>query len=129
MTELPAGDVNSVRRHSPVVIERTSPRAVIEASVVTLALFLLWWGGVRYLDGTLAAALPYHRYETVALLYPDVYYPGLLGWIVASTQPFTIGVWLVFWAGWSSCRWPSEPVRPGTGPDAVDRRLSSRQRS
>lgn len=66
---------------------------------MVLALLLAWWGGVLYLDGALAAALPYHRYETVALLYPDVYYPGLPGWILASVQPFSAGVWAAL-LGW-----------------------------
>lgn len=74
-------------------------RAVFLASTAALALLLAWWAGVRYLDGALAAALPYHRYETVALLYPDVYYPGLPGWILASVQPFAAGVWAAL-LGW-----------------------------
>lgn len=66
---------------------------------MAFALFVVWWGGVLSLDGALASALPHHRYETAALLYPDVYYPGLPGWVLASVQPFSVGVWAAL-LGW-----------------------------
>lgn len=77
----------------------SSRRSLVSASAVALALLLVWWGGVQYLDGALAAELPYRRYETVALLYPDVYYPGLPGWYLAMLQPFSAGVWAALF-GW-----------------------------
>lgn len=54
-------------------------RSLLEASVAALVALLVWWGGVTSLDGALAMRLPYDRYETVALLYPDVFYPGVPG--------------------------------------------------
>lgn len=81
------------------MVALTHRRCVFTASTAALASLLAWWGGVVALDGALAAALPYHRYETAALLYPDVYYPGLPGWILASVQPFSVGVWLAL-LGW-----------------------------
>lgn len=72
---------------------------MLASSTAALASLLAWWGGVVALDGALAEALPYHRYETAALLYPDVYYPGLPGWILASVQPSSVGVWLAL-LGW-----------------------------
>lgn len=80
-------------------MSQASRRSVIAASATALALLLVWWSGVQYLDGALAAELPYRRYETVALLYPDVYYPGLPGWYLAMVQPFSAGVWAAL-LGW-----------------------------
>lgn len=79
--------------------EQPSRSAVIRTSVVALALLVAWWAGVGYLDGALAAALPYERYETATLLYPEIYYPLLPGWIVAGSQPFAIGLYAIV-AGW-----------------------------
>lgn len=62
-------------------------------------LLAVWWAGILYLDGALSTMLPYDQYETVGLLYPDVYYPALPGWILAHAQPFSIGVWIVA-IGW-----------------------------
>lgn len=76
-----------------------SRRAVVEAAGVTLVLLAAWWVGILYLDGALSTTLPYDQYETVGLLYPDVYYPALPGWILAHAQPFSIGVWIVA-VGW-----------------------------
>lgn len=50
-------------------------------------------------DSMAARMFPYGQYETLALLYPNVFYPGLPGWILASAQPFSIGVWIVA-VGW-----------------------------
>lgn len=72
---------------------------VLPASILALLLLILWWGGVLLLDGMLAAELAYQQYETVALLYPDVFYPGLPGWILAHVQPFYLGFYLVA-IGW-----------------------------
>lgn len=74
-------------------------RHVLEASAVALSAFVAWWAGILYLDGLLAMALPYDQYQLVALLYPDVYYPGLPGWILAQGQPFSIAIWPVA-IGW-----------------------------
>ena len=69
------------------------------ASGVALAVLILWGVGITYLDGVLAGMMPYDQYETVALLYPGVFYPALPGWILAQFQPFSIGVWIVT-IGW-----------------------------
>lgn len=74
-------------------------KALLNASATTLMMLVLWWAGILYLDGALAQMLPYDQYEMVALLYPEVYYPALPGWILAHAQPFSIGVWLVA-IGW-----------------------------
>lgn len=95
----PTGDVNTEGTFSPGVVALPTRRSTVPASSVALALLLAWWVGVTALDGALASALPYRRYETAALLYPDVYYPGLPGWILASVQPFSAGVWAAL-GGW-----------------------------
>lgn len=77
----------------------TDWKTVLQASVVALLTLVLWWAGVIYLDGLLAEELPYHRYETVALLYPGVFYPGLPGWVLAGIQPFSLGVFVAA-IGW-----------------------------
>lgn len=74
-------------------------RSLLKASVTTLGLLIVWWVGIHYLDGVLAMTLPYDQYEMVAFLYPEVYYPGLPGWVLAHAQPFAVGVWLVS-IGW-----------------------------
>lgn len=74
-------------------------RSVVAAAIVALGMLIAWWVGILYLDGALAAKLPYHQYEMAALLYPDVFYPALPGWILAHAQPFAIGFWLVA-LGW-----------------------------
>lgn len=61
--------------------------------------FAAWWAGILYLDGVVARRLPYSQYETVSLLYPDIFYPVLPGWILAHAQPFAVGVYLVT-LGW-----------------------------
>lgn len=76
-----------------------NPKSVLEASEVALVVLAVWWVGVLHLDGALSGTLPYDRYETVSLLYPDVYYPALPGWILAQAQPFSGGVWVVT-VGW-----------------------------
>lgn len=58
-------------------------RPAITASAVVLAALLTWWLGVPLLDGALAAEFPYDRYETLALLYPDAFYPGVPGLLLA----------------------------------------------
>lgn len=58
-------------------------RSLLEAALVALGALIAWWGGVTVLDGALAARLPYDQYETVALLYPDVFYPGVPGILLA----------------------------------------------
>lgn len=63
-------------------------RSLLEASSVALAMLVAWWGGVLYLDGVLAAKLPYGQYEAVALLYPDVFYPGVPGMALAEVLFF-----------------------------------------
>lgn len=74
-------------------------RSVLKASGAALAMLVVWWGGILYLDGVLAASFPYHQYETLTLLYPGIFYPALPGWILAHAQPFSIGFWLVV-LGW-----------------------------
>lgn len=71
----------------------------MRASGVALAVLIAWGVGITYLDGVLAEMMPYDQYETVALLYPSVFYPALPGWILAQFQPFSIGVWIVT-IGW-----------------------------
>lgn len=58
-------------------------RPTFEASVVVLATLLAWWVVVLALDGALTATFPYDRYETFALLYPDAFYPGIPGLLLA----------------------------------------------
>lgn len=74
-------------------------RSVLGASAVALVLFAVWWVAILRLDSSLALLLPYHRYELVALLYPEIYYPVLPGWILASAQPYGWGVWVAA-LGW-----------------------------
>lgn len=74
-------------------------RPVLVASVVALMELGAWWGALLWLDGAIAAALPYRQYETVALFYPGVFYPALPGWMLAHVQPFTLGVYVVT-LGW-----------------------------
>lgn len=76
-----------------------SQSSVLKASGAAFVMLLVWWGGILHLDGVLAARFPYHQYEILALLYPDVFYPALPGWILAHAQPFSIGFWLVAF-GW-----------------------------
>lgn len=66
-------------------------RSTLEASGAAFGLLIVWWGGVLRLDGALATRFPYHRYETLTLLYPDVFYPALPGWILAHAQPSAVG--------------------------------------
>lgn len=47
------------------------------------------------LDSIAARMVPYNQYEMLALLYPNVFYPALPGWFLASVQPFSMGVWIV----------------------------------
>lgn len=96
-------------------------RSVLEASGVALGSLAVWWVGIPYLDGALGVMLSYGRYETVGLLYPDVYYPALTGWILAQAQPFSVGVWVVT-VGWML----TLPVAVGT---AATRYASRRDRS
>lgn len=77
----------------------TNRRSILEASGVAFGLLIVWWGGVLQIDGALATRFPYHRYETLALLYPDVFYPALPGWILAHVQPSAVGFWFVV-LGW-----------------------------
>lgn len=77
----------------------TDGRTVLRTSTVVLALFAVWWGGTITIDSALARRLPYERYEVVALLYPDVYYPALPGWFIGGFQPFPGAFWVVV-VGW-----------------------------
>lgn len=72
---------------------------VREATMATILTFGVWWAGIMYLDGLIATKFPYSQYETIALLYPDIFYPLLPGWILAHAQPFGIGVYVVS-LGW-----------------------------
>lgn len=76
-----------------------SRRSVLEASGVSLVLLAVWWVSILSLDDALSGRLPYDQYETVGLLYPNVYYPAFPGWILAHAQPFSIGVWIAV-VGW-----------------------------
>lgn len=69
--------------------------SVLRASGIALLVLMVWWIGIPYLDGALGVMLPYDQYEMVALLYPDIYYPALPGWILAHAQPYSLGVVLV----------------------------------
>lgn len=73
---------------------------MVETSAVALVALGVWWGAILLLDGAIAATVPYDRYETIALLYPDVFYPALPGWILAHAQPFSAGVYVVS-IGWT----------------------------
>lgn len=77
-------------------MNRTS---VLKASGIALVALLVWWGSMIIVDSMAARMVPYHQYETLALLYPNVFYPGLPGWVLASVQPFSLGVWVVA-LGW-----------------------------
>lgn len=72
---------------------------VLKASGIALVALLVWWASTIVVDSMAARMFPYDQYETLALLYPNVFYPGLPGWILASAQPFSIGVWIVA-IGW-----------------------------
>lgn len=74
-------------------------RDYLRPSVAALVSLIAWWGGVTFIDGYLAQNLPYNQYSMVALLYPDIYYPGLPGWVLAHAQPFAAGLWVVT-LGW-----------------------------
>lgn len=69
--------------------------SVLRASGIALLVLMVWWIGIPYPDGALRVMLPYDQYEMVALLYPDIYYPALPGWILAHAQPYSLGVVLV----------------------------------
>lgn len=70
-----------------------------EATIASIMTFAAWWAGLLYLDGVVARRLPYSQYETISLLYPDIFYPVLPGWILAHAQPFAVGLYLVT-LGW-----------------------------
>lgn len=72
---------------------------VLKASGTALVALLLWWVSMIVVDSAAARMFPYHQYETLALFYPNVFYPGLPGWILASAQPFSVGVWIAA-IGW-----------------------------
>lgn len=74
-------------------------KSVLAAAGTALLTLAAWWVGILYLDGTLSTMLPYDQYQQIALLYPEIYYPALPGWILATSQPFALGVWLVA-LGW-----------------------------
>lgn len=74
-------------------------RSIFTASIVDLVTLATWWIGILALDGALSMILSYDQYQLAALLYPEVYYPALPGWILAHSQPTAIGVWLVA-LGW-----------------------------
>lgn len=74
-------------------------KTIVQASIVSLVLFILWWGGIIFLDGVFAATFPYQQYETIALLYPDVFYPGLPGWYLTQIPPFPFSLYIVA-IGW-----------------------------
>lgn len=74
-------------------------RSTLTASGVALAVLVVWWGFTLYIDGVVLRTVPYHQYETVALLYPEIYYPALPGWALAHAQPFSWGIWVVT-LGW-----------------------------
>lgn len=73
--------------------------SVLKASGIALVTLLVWWVSMIVVDSMAARMVPYNQYETLALLYPNVFYPGLLGWMLASAQPFSLGVWLVALGG------------------------------
>lgn len=72
---------------------------LLKASLTVLVMLILWWVGILYLDGALVQMMPYDQYKTVALLYPEIYYPALPGWMLAHAQPFSLGVLFVT-GGW-----------------------------
>lgn len=73
-------------------------RHVLYSSIGAITTLFVWWVGVLVIDGALAERLPYDQYETIALLYPAVFSPGLPGWILAHVQPFHYGVFVVLFA-------------------------------
>ena len=98
LSDAPTRDVNSLYLLSPPVTG-TNRTGVAAASAAALAALLAWWGGVAWLDGVLAANPPYRRYETVALPYPDVFYPGVPGLVLAHAQPFYVGYYVALVGG------------------------------
>lgn len=78
---------------------RQARTPVRKATVASIVAFGVWWAGILYLDGVLATRFPYSQYETIALLYPDLFYPVLPGWILGHAQPFGVGVFLIS-LGW-----------------------------
>lgn len=80
----------------PATVIRAMDRSsVLKASGVALAVLLVWWVSMTILDLMAARMVPYNQYEVLALLYPNVFYPALPGWFLASFQPFSTGVWIV----------------------------------
>lgn len=70
-----------------------------EASLLALLALLTWWFAVRTLDHFLAARLPYEEYSRLALLYSEVFYPGIPG-VLLSEGLHAVGVHHVL--GWST---------------------------
>lgn len=74
-------------------------RPGFEASFLALLALLTWWFAVRTLDHFLAARLPYEEYSRLALLYSEVFYPGIPG-VLLSEGLHAVGVHHVL--GWST---------------------------
>ena len=70
-------------------------QSLIRASATAFLVLVVWWAGIGYLDDFVASSLPYNQYATVSLFYPEVFYPGIPGLLLAETL-FVVGLSAIF---------------------------------
>lgn len=58
-------------------------KSLLKPSIAALATLLAWWGILLFVEDALTTRMPYEQYQTVALLYPGVFYPGVPGMLLA----------------------------------------------
>jgi len=58
-------------------------KSLLKPSIAALVTLLAWWGVLLFVEDALITKMPYEQYRMVALLYPEVFYPGVPGMVLA----------------------------------------------
>lgn len=58
-------------------------KSLLKPSIAALVTLLAWWGLLLFVEDALTTRMPYEQYRIVALLYPEVFYPGVPGMVLA----------------------------------------------
>jgi hypothetical protein len=58
-------------------------KSLLKPSIAALVTLFAWWGVLLFVEDALITKMPYEQYRMVALLYPEVFYPGVPGMVLA----------------------------------------------